>query len=271
MGLIEANGTGAGIKYPDATIQTTAFDPNQVVRSLNGLRGDLTVAAGANITVTPSGGKTLTIAAPNVLTSVFHNATLIGNGTAASQLSVADGGVGTAQLANNAVTAGKIASGEVLKSLNGLTDQVVLAAGPNMTITSNGNTLTIASASTDSAISAFQKGLVIDLPDDGSPNFQDFDIQIPANKRLVIECLTMDVFADNDARIFLSVTTHIGSGENVEHNFPPIRVKERGFATNQQVRIYADGSVAVHILRLESGGRPAFGKISISGHLVDLP
>ena len=104
---------------------------------------------------------------------------------------------------------------------------MVLAAGPNMTITSNGNTLTISSASTDSAITAFQKGLVIDLPDSGNPNFQDFEIQIPANKRLVIECLTMDMFADNGARIFLSVTTHIGSGENVEHNFPPFESRTK--------------------------------------------
>ena len=111
QGLIES--AFGGFKFPDGTTQITAFDPNQVVRSLNGLRGDLTLAAGQNITVTPSGGNTLTIAAPNALTSVFHNATLAGNGTAASPLSVADGGVGTFQLANNGVTAAKIASGQV--------------------------------------------------------------------------------------------------------------------------------------------------------------
>jgi hypothetical protein len=37
------------------------------------------------------------------------------------------------------------ASGQVLKSLNNLTDDVVLAAGSNITITPSGNTLTIAS------------------------------------------------------------------------------------------------------------------------------
>jgi hypothetical protein len=38
----------------------------------------------------------------------------------------------------------QIADGQVVKGLNGLTDQVTLEAGPNVTITPNGNTLTIA-------------------------------------------------------------------------------------------------------------------------------
>jgi hypothetical protein len=60
---------------------------------------------------------------------------------------------GTATTANtangvaaSAVTAGGIASGQVVKSLNGLEDAVTLAQGPNVTITTNGNTLTIAGA-----------------------------------------------------------------------------------------------------------------------------
>jgi hypothetical protein len=142
QGMIET--TLGGYKFPDGTVQATAFDPNQVVRSLNGLRGDLFLVGGSNIVITPSGGNTLMIAAPNVLTSVFHNATLSGNGTATSPLGIADGAVGTTQLANNAVTAQKIASGQVVKSLNTLTDNVTLAAGSNITITPSGNTLTLA-------------------------------------------------------------------------------------------------------------------------------
>jgi hypothetical protein len=49
-------------------------------------------------------------------------------------------------VANNAITAAKIASGQVVKSLNGLRDDVSLAAGANVTLTPNGNTLTIASS-----------------------------------------------------------------------------------------------------------------------------
>jgi hypothetical protein len=85
-GMIET--TLGGYKFPDGTIQTTAFNPSQVVRSLNGLTGNVTLAAGANITITPS-GNTLTIAAANALTGVAHDTTLQGNGTLASPLGVA--------------------------------------------------------------------------------------------------------------------------------------------------------------------------------------
>src|ERR1044071_9281884 len=86
QGMIET--TLGGYKFPNGTVQTTAFDPNQVVRSLNGLMGNVTLAAGANITITPS-GNTLTIASPNSLTSVAHGPTLTGSGTVASPLCVA--------------------------------------------------------------------------------------------------------------------------------------------------------------------------------------
>jgi hypothetical protein len=110
--------TSGGIKFPDGTIQTTA-------------------ASGS-------------------LNAVAHDATLTGNGTGALPLGIAAGGVGTTQLANNAVsnakiadsaiTNAKIAAGQVVKSLNSLTDNVTLAAGSNIIITPSGNTLTIASA-----------------------------------------------------------------------------------------------------------------------------
>jgi hypothetical protein len=83
QGMIEI--TMGGLKFPDGTLQTTAFDSSQVVRSLNGLTGDVQLAAGANITITPA-GNTLTIAASSV---VAHDATLTGNGSEASPLGVA--------------------------------------------------------------------------------------------------------------------------------------------------------------------------------------
>ncbi|HNX49779.1 MAG TPA: hypothetical protein PKL08_06430 [Thermoanaerobaculaceae bacterium] len=70
------------------------------------------------------------------LTEVSHDATLTGTGTSSSLLGIA----------NNGVTAGKIASGQVVKSLNGLHDAVTLAAGSNVTITPSGSTLTIAAS-----------------------------------------------------------------------------------------------------------------------------
>ncbi|MBI3417653.1 MAG: tail fiber domain-containing protein [Verrucomicrobia bacterium] len=50
--------------------------------------------------------------------------------------------------AATAATALNVASGSVVKSLNTLKDDVILAEGPNVTITPSGNTLTIASTGT---------------------------------------------------------------------------------------------------------------------------
>ena len=61
--------------------------PN-VVKSLNNLTGDVTLQAGANITVTPN-GNSLIVAAPNALTSVVTDASLTGNGTPGNPLRVA--------------------------------------------------------------------------------------------------------------------------------------------------------------------------------------
>ena len=68
---------------------------------------------------------------------------IAGTGT----ISIANGGVGNTQLASNAVQSGNIASGQVVKNLNGLFDGITLAAGSNVTITPSGQTLTIAAAS----------------------------------------------------------------------------------------------------------------------------
>ena len=58
--------------------------------------------------------------------------------------SVTDGSVTAGKIALGAVTAENIAAGQVVKSLNGLRDAVVLEAGSNVTLTTNGNRLQIA-------------------------------------------------------------------------------------------------------------------------------
>lgn len=78
-----------GFQFPDGTVQTTAgIAPNQVVRSLNGLMGDLTLVPGPNVTITP-GTNSLIISASGLLSGVSHGATLTGDGTSASPLGVA--------------------------------------------------------------------------------------------------------------------------------------------------------------------------------------
>jgi hypothetical protein len=120
------------------------------VTSLNGLTGALTLTPGSGISITPS-GSSISIAytgggGAGGITSVTHDASLSGAGTGASPLTIAAAGVNTPQLAANAVQAGNVASGQVVKSVNGLHDAVTLAAGSNVTITPSGSTLTIASS-----------------------------------------------------------------------------------------------------------------------------
>lgn len=57
--------------------------------------------------------------------------------------SVAANAVNGAAIANNAVTGQKIANATVVRSVNGLTDALTLAAGANITLGTVGNTLTI--------------------------------------------------------------------------------------------------------------------------------
>jgi hypothetical protein len=265
-GMIET--TLGGLKFPDGTVQTTAFNPSQVVRSLNGLQGDLFLAAGANITVTPSGGNTLTIAAPNALTGVAHNATLTGNGTAAAPLGIANGGVDTAHLANNAVTAAKIAPGNVVKSLNGLKDEVTLAAGPNITLTPVGNTLTIASTVANPDQNAFQRTYEVHV-DPNQGNFgADVTIHVPAGKRLVIEYMSITEFGDGDFQLMIVDTTVAGVASQYKLALPKDGGVQ-GVQVDKQVRIYSDTNINLEIVHHNGGDKVLL--ITVSGHLVDLP
>ena len=177
------------IHIANGAVTASKIANGTVVRSLNGLFDNVTLAAGSNITITPA-GNTLTIASPNSLTSVAHDFTLTGNGTSGSPLGVANGGIGNAQLANDAVTSSKVANGaigtaqladnavtfskiapnQVVTSLNNLTDNVTLAAGSNITITPSGNMLTIAGAAGSSVA-------YIGIPANGILNNPGVDVQ----------------------------------------------------------------------------------------------
>ena len=139
-----ADGAVTGPKIADGT----------VVRSLNGLTDDLTLAEGSNISITPA-GNTLTIASTGGegggdITAVNAGDGLIGGGeTADVTLALAPSGVTSDKLADGAVAGSKISVGQVVRSLNGLTENLMLAEGSNISITPVGNTLTIASTAAE--------------------------------------------------------------------------------------------------------------------------
>jgi hypothetical protein len=72
----------------DNAVTASKIAPGQVVKTLNGITDNVSLTTDANLTITP-GGNMLKIAAPNMLTSIAHDASLAGNGTSASPLSVA--------------------------------------------------------------------------------------------------------------------------------------------------------------------------------------
>jgi hypothetical protein len=133
----------------DGSLTSVKIAPGEVVKSINTLHDDVELVAGSNVSITPN-GNVLTISATpggggGDITAVTAGAGLMGGGTAGDVvLSIADQGVTGSKLKEGDITESKIAMGQVVKGLNGLTDQVQLTAGANIQITPSGNALLIA-------------------------------------------------------------------------------------------------------------------------------
>jgi hypothetical protein len=152
-------GAGPGIQVNADSVQianggvsAAMLQDTAAVKTLNGLTGAVTLAAGSNVTITPS-GQTLTIAATGGgggggITGVTAGAGLTGGGSSGNvtlsvansgitSAMIADGAVSTADLADGAVTNAKIATGAVTKdklsAAGGNNGQVLKLSGGNLT------------------------------------------------------------------------------------------------------------------------------------------
>jgi hypothetical protein len=103
----------------------------QVVKSLNGLTDNVSIVGGANVTVTPGAGS-LTLSVPSAITSIAHDGTLAGNGTAGMPLGVVGGSVA---IAHDGTMTGNGTTGTPLGVVGGS-----VSVAHDGTLTGNGTT-----------------------------------------------------------------------------------------------------------------------------------
>lgn len=187
------------------------------------------------------------------LSSIAHDATLAGNGTPASPLG--------------------IAAGQVVRSINGMTDDLTLAAGANITLTPVGNTITIAAAGAGSnGGAAFQGSFELTWSDGNG--IANGSLTIPAGKRLVIEYITITASLISGQTLVDTLVSPVLDGNVVDYRIavpsnPSYPTSPFAYAVDKQVRIYADDLYAsASRTPTNSSGHMT---ISVSGYLVDLP
>ena len=152
---------GTADRVADGSVATAALAENAVTASRLATAAVTTRAIGdGEVTerTLSSGAVTTRVLAPQSVTG-----TKIADGTVTSvdlgPASIAgdvlaDGVVTTRKLANAAVTSDKVGVGQVLKTLNGLTDDVRLLAGPNVNIATNSGDGTITISAETSSLSS---------------------------------------------------------------------------------------------------------------------
>jgi hypothetical protein len=209
--------------------------------------------------------------------SVFHDGTLAGSGTSSSPLGIAPGAVGSAQLANAAVTTGKIAAGQVVKSLNGLTDTVTLVAGRNIAITQGAGTVSIAATGAEEpGRSPYQETLSFGFgfgPCDQQKCLLAFS-QVPAGKRLVLKSISGAFLVDRGLLVQVGLAP---SFTPVNIFVPTVFQGNWGqdlILANQELQAYCEAGSQPGVFIAVSGQTANLNGeqlITLTGYYVDLP
>jgi hypothetical protein len=132
----------------DSIITSNKIADGQVVRSLNSIKDNVKIVGQDNIQVITQNDSIVISLAPGNgegdITGVFAGEGLEGGGISGNvTLSLGNNSVTTSKIANNAVTNNKIANGQVVKTINGLKDSVIISGSGGATVTTNGDTIVI--------------------------------------------------------------------------------------------------------------------------------
>ena len=153
--------TGCGVPYGPATAAVINFvavtptgqgslwvtpygTPMPVASTINYTTG-VNIANGVTVAICNPSAATCT---RDITIRAHNSATHVAGDVQGYFQRVATGGVGTALLADSAVTAPKIASGVVVRSLNSQTDAVTLAGTNGLSVTQGSGTVTVTSNAT---------------------------------------------------------------------------------------------------------------------------
>lgn len=140
------------------------------------------------LSVRTNGGPAFTVLTPRqaVLAAPYaiHASIAATAMTANTAANVASNAVSGVAIQDKAVTAEKIAPGQVVRTLNGLTDDVTLQAGANVTLSTNQNVLTIGSSSWGLAGNT---GTTAGTHFVGTTDHQPFEIKVNNLRALRIE------------------------------------------------------------------------------------
>ncbi len=179
--------------------------PGAAVQSINGIKDDVELVAGDNITLSQEGSQ-ITIAAQagstgegSNISSVRAGEGLIGGGSRGEvQLSIGEGAISNNLLSNNSVnsakimdgsiqtndlgegivTAEKLADDQMVKSINGLRDEVEIVEGENIDIRRNRNRISISAEKANGSTISIRESQTIEV--DREDDEYRLDVKIPA-------------------------------------------------------------------------------------------